>query len=145
MNRNRRFLEKEDSVLKGSCLCGGIRYEIDGVLESITNCHCTQCRKASGASFAISAPVPANLFRIVAGSELLKGWESSPGVWRCFCGRCGSPIVKRYDGRPEIVRLRPGTLDTDPGVKPSKHIFVGSKAPWVDITDGLPTFERLGS
>lgn len=132
-------------MLKGSCLCGGIRYEIDGDLGPITNCHCSQCRKASGASFAISAPVPANSFRIVAGAELLKDWESSPGTRRCFCGRCGSPIVKRYDAKPEIVRLRPGTLDTDPGVKPSKHIFVGSKAPWVDTTDGLPTFERLGA
>jgi len=71
----------------------------------------------------------------------LKEWESSPGKRRCFCGRCGSPILKRNDARPEILRLRLGTLDTDPGVKPSKHIYVGSKAPWVEIKDGLPQSE----
>lgn len=128
-------------MLKGSCLCGGIRYEIDGNLGPVANCHCTQCRKASGASFTTSASVPATSFRLVAGAELLREWESSPGVRRCFCGRCGSSIVKRNDAKPDTVRLRLGTLDTDPGVKPSKHIFVGSKAGWVDITDGLPAFD----
>jgi hypothetical protein len=128
-------------MLSGSCLCGGIRYEIDAALGPVTNCHCSRCRKASGAAFASNASVPAASFRFVAGAELLKEWESSPGVRRCFCGRCGSPILKRHDARPETLRLRLGTLDTDPGVKPSRHIFVGSKAPWVEITDGLPTLE----
>ncbi len=132
-------------MLKGSCLCGGIRYEIDANLESVANCHCSQCRKASGASFTTNASVPTASFRIVAGSELLREWESSPGIRRGFCGRCGSPIVKRNNARPDIARLRLGTLDTDPGVKPSRHIFVGSKAAWMEITDALPVFERAGS
>lgn len=126
-------------MLKGSCLCGGIRYEIDGDLGPVVNCHCAQCRKSSGASFTTNASVPAASFCFVAGAELLKEWESSAKVRRCFCGRCGSPILKRADSNPEIVRLRLGTLDTDPGAKPSKHIYVGSKAPWVEIADGLPT------
>ena len=129
-------------MLKGSCLCGGIRYEIDASLERVTNCHCSQCRKASGASFATNASAPATSFRIVEGADLLREWESSPGIRRCFCGRCGSPIVKRNEARPEIVRLRLGTLDMNPGVKPSRHVFAGSKAAWVEITDGLPVFEK---
>jgi hypothetical protein len=128
-------------MLKGSCLCGGVRYEIDAELESVSHCHCGQCRKASGAAFGTGATIPAASFRFVAGEELMNEWESSPGKRRCFCGRCGSPILKRNDAHPENVRLRLGTLDTDPGVKPSKHIWVGSKAPWVEITDGLPQSE----
>ncbi len=129
-------------MLKGSCLCGGIRYEIDADLGPVTNCHCIQCRKASGASFATNASVPAGSFRFVVGGDLLREWESSPGIRRCFCGRCGSQILKRKDASPESIRLRLGTLDTDPGVKPSKHIFVGSKAAWLEITDDLPVFEK---
>ena len=128
-------------MLKGSCLCGGIRYEIDADLGPITNCHCGQCRKASGAAFASNASLPAGKFRFITGAELLKEWESSPGRRRCFCGRCGSPILKRNADQPETVRLRLGTLDTDPRIKPSRHIFVGSKAPWVDITDNLPRID----
>lgn len=128
-------------MLKGSCLCGGIQYEIDANLGPVTNCHCIQCRKASGASFATNASIPASSFRFVVGADLLKEWESSRGIRRCFCGRCGSQILKRNDARSEIIRLRLGTLDTDPEVKPSKHIFVGSKAAWLEITDGLPVFE----
>ena len=125
-------------MLKGSCLCGGIRYEIAAELKSVSNCHCSQCRKASGASFGTGATIPAASFRFVAGEDLLKQWESSPGKRRCFCGQCGSQILKRNDAHPESIRLRLGTLDTDPGIKPARHIYVGSKAPWVDITDGLP-------
>jgi len=126
-------------MLKGSCLCGGIQYEIEAELGPVTNCHCSQCRKASGAAFASNASVSSAAFCFLTGAELLREWESSPGVKRCFCGRCGSPILKRHDARPETVRLRLGTLDTDPRVKPSRHIYVASKAPWVDIpVDGLP-------
>ena len=128
-------------MLTGSCLCGGIRYEIDAELKAVSNCHCGQCRKASGAAFGTGATIPTASFRFLVGEELLKEWESSPGKRRCFCGRCGSPILKRNDARPETLRLRLGTLDTDPGVKPSKHIYVGSKAPWVEIKDGLPQSE----
>ncbi len=132
-------------MLKGSCLCGGIRYEIDGEVGPITNCHCGQCRKASGASFATNASVSASSFRFVAGAELLREWESSPGKRRCFCGRCGSPILKRSADAPKTLRLRLGTLDGDPRRKPSRHIYVGSKAPWVEIIDDLPRFDGSGS
>lgn len=125
-------------MLKGSCLCGGIRYEIDAELTAVSNCHCGQCRKASGAAFGTGATIPTASFRFIAGEELLEAWESSPGKRRCFCRRCGSPILKRNDARPESLRLRLGTLDSDPGVKPSKHIYVGSKAPWFEIKGDLP-------
>lgn len=125
-------------MLSGSCLCGGVKYEIEGVLESITNCHCSLCRKMSGSAFSSGASVPAGSFRFVSGQDLLKEWESSPGYHRVFCGRCGSPLIKRKAKDPENLRLRVGTLDSDPSVKISKHLHVGSKAPWVELGDGLP-------
>jgi hypothetical protein len=92
----------------------------------------------SGSAFASGATISAKIFRFVAGEELLKEWQSSPGYHRVFCGRCGSPILKRKAKDPDQLRLRVGTLDGDPGVKISKHTHVRSKAPWVEIVDGLP-------
>lgn len=128
-------------MLKGSCLCGGVRYEIDGALEAITNCHCSLCRKMSGSAFSSGASISADSFRIVAGNEILHQWESSPGYFRNFCSRCGSPLFKIKAKDPKVIRLRVGSLDTDPGVKISKHLHVKSKAPWVEIKDGLPQTE----
>ena len=128
-------------MLTGSCLCGGVKYEIDGGINAVTNCHCSLCRKMSGSAFASGATIPASSFRFTVGENLLKEWESSPGYQRVFCGRCGSPILKRKIKEPENLRLRVGTLDTDPGVKMSKHTHVRSKAPWVEIKDGLPQSE----
>ena len=72
---------------------------------------------------------------------MLGEWQSSPGKRRCFCRQCGSPILKRNDDNPETIRLRLGTLDSDPGNKPTRNIYIGSKAPWFEITDQLPRYE----
>ena len=98
------------------------RYQIDGELGAVTNCHCSLCRKMSGSAFSSGSTIPTASFRFVAGEDLLKEWESSPGYHRVFCGRCGSPILKKKDKDAEHLRFRPGTLDSDPGVKASKHI-----------------------
>ena len=125
-------------MLTGSCLCGGVKYQIDGEITAVSNCHCSLCRKMSGSAFSSGATVPAASFRFVAGEDLLQKWESSPGYHRVFCGRCGSPLIKRKVKDPASLRLRVGTLDSDPRVKMSKHTHVRSKAPWVEIQDGLP-------
>ncbi len=125
-------------MLEGSCLCRGVRYEIAGKLGPSVHCHCGQCRKASGASFTTNASVATRNFRFVEGEPLVGKFESSPGQFRCFCTRCGSPLIKRLAAKPEEVRLRLGTLDSDPGTKPAAHIFVSFKAPWTIITDDLP-------
>ena len=125
-------------MLKGSCLCGAVLYEISGKLGPAVHCHCSQCRKASGASFTTNASVPIDDFKFVSGEALVGEFESSPGQSRCFCTRCGSPLIKRNAAKPAEVRLRLGTLDADPGVQVAAHIFVSSKAPWMPITDDLP-------
>jgi hypothetical protein len=125
-------------VLKGSCLCGGIRYQITGPLTNPLNCHCSMCRKAHGAAFRSRAGVRAEDFRWVSGEELLTWYESSPGNHRRFCRQCGSPMLSRFDYDRSVYGLPLGALDDDPKTTPAKHVFVANKAPWHDITDDLP-------
>jgi hypothetical protein len=131
----------EAVMLEGSCLCGAVRYRIDGNLGPIVNCHCSQCRKASGAGFATNASASKAEFRFLSGEELLGRFESSPGQFRCFCSRCGSPVVKLNQAKPDEVRVRLGTLDGDPGRRPEGHFLVSAKAPWTTIADDLPRIE----
>lgn len=131
-------------VLQGGCLCGAVRYEIAaGGLGAIVLCHCSQCRKAQGSAFAANAPVRTADFRLLAGTDALRAYASSPSKWRSFCGRCGSPIHSRRDGAPEWVRLRIGTLDTPITARPAAHIHVASKAAWWPIQDALPQHPGL--
>lgn len=127
-------------AIRGSCLCGTVRYEISGSFAGAGHCHCSMCRKSHGAAFATWAFVNPDQFRWTAGGESVAGYKSSPGRERCFCKRCGSPLVATHSGKVTEVVL--GTVDGDPGVRPREHIFVGSKAPWYEITDGLPQYRE---
>ena len=125
-------------MLRGSCLCGMVRYEINGTPQSMYYCHCGMCRKATGSSFATNMLVRTDDLKVISGEELLKGFESSPNEFRYFCSECGSPVLNRAAGRKGTISVRCGTLDTNPGVRPAVHTFTASKAPWFEITDGLP-------
>jgi hypothetical protein len=127
-------------VLNGGCLCGGVRYRIDGKLGPIVQCHCSMCRKAGGSAFAANASVRAEAFSVVAGAELVTEYESSPGKFRAFCSRCGSPLYARWTAFPGVRRVRLGTLDDDPGSRPIASAHVASRAPWYAIEDSLERF-----
>ena len=127
-------------TLRGSCLCGGMKYEVDGPIGPVVNCHCSMCRKATGAAFRTRAAVPASSFRWLAGENLLAGYESSPGETRTFCRVCGATLATLFRDRPDEIGLPLGTRDDDPGVRPEAHVYVDSKAPWFEITDDLPRF-----
>jgi len=77
-------------------------------------------------------------FRFVQGEDLLTSYRSSADTIRRFCRICGSPVVNSWDPEPDSYGLAMGSLDDDPGVRPLCHEFVGSKAPWYEITDNLP-------
>jgi hypothetical protein len=130
----------EGAALEGGCLCGGVRYRIAGKLGPAIYCHCNKCRRASGSAFAANAPVRLRYFEIAAGAELVREYESSPGKFRAFCGRCGSPLYSRSDADPETRRIRLGTLDADPGRRPLAHFWVSEQAPWHEIHDALPRY-----
>jgi pimeloyl-ACP methyl ester carboxylesterase len=124
----------------GHCLCGAVRLEIAGEFLHAYYCHCSRCRRATASSFATNGFVRAEDLRIAAGEDALGRFESTPGVFRHFCARCGSQLFNRNDHVPQIRSVRLGVMDGDPGIRPVCHIFVGSKAPWTEIHDGLPTF-----
>ena len=130
-------------MLTGSCLCGGIRYEIVGPVGAALYCHCSMCRKAQGSAFRARLAVPKSSFRFTQGEELLTSYRSSADTVRRFCRVCGSPVVNSWDPEPGNYGLAMGTLDDDPGVRPACHEFVRSKAPWYDITDSLPQYEQF--
>ncbi|KRB64163.1 GFA family protein [Noviherbaspirillum sp. Root189] len=126
----------------GSCLCRGVQYRIHGPLTDVLNCHCSMCRKLHASAFRTRAKVASKDWEWVSGENLVKYHESSPGEHKGFCSECGSSLLTRFDKHPEVLGFPLGTLDTDPGVRAGRHVFVGSKAPWFEITDQLPQHEE---
>lgn len=126
-------------MVMGSCLCEGVQYKVDGQLSRMGHCHCSMCRKAHGAAFGTYAKVAVADFSVLSGSELIERYESSPGIQRTFCRRCGSTL--QYIAGGAFFALAVGTLDEDPGVRPEYHIWVGSKAPWYEFHDDLLSYE----
>jgi len=125
-------------MIQGSCLCGGIAFEVDAI-EFMLNCHCSRCRKAQGAPFSTYACVARDALRLNQGEELIAEFESSPGFHRNFCRVCGSR-APHLGENSKSWGVPAGLLDGDPGVSPSLHISVASKAAWWEITDKLPQF-----
>ncbi len=122
----------------GRCLCGGIRYAIDGAIGPIDHCHCSMCRRAHGAPFSTFGRVRRADLRILAGSELLTGHASSEHVIRSFGSRCGTRLFVRHAALPDADFVAIGSLDEEPEARPEAHIFVASKAGWYTIADDLP-------
>ncbi len=125
----------------GGCLCGSVRFEITGPIRNIVYCHCSQCRKAQGSAFATNGIVRASDFKIVSETNVLTGYESTPGQTKYFCKICGSPILSKTESKPEQVRVRLGTIESDISERPLAHIFVTSKANWEEISGDLPQYE----
>jgi hypothetical protein len=133
--------------LRGRCLCGGVTYQIDGELPTHDGdlplpvyCHCTDCQLHTGGAFFASCMTPLSQFTVTKGSELLRRYESRAGVFRSFCGHCGSSMFYENDAEPGRLYFALGTVEGFT-TRPRAHIFVRSKAPWYDINDDLPRFE----
>lgn len=128
--------------MTADCLCGGVRIEITGKLGALVYCHCSRCRKAQGTAFGANADVRRTYWRWLGGEDLIREFESSPGVFRAFCSRCGSSIYSRRPDAPDVLRIRLGILNDDPERRSLAHFHVASKAPWYEIADGLPQFAQ---
>jgi hypothetical protein len=127
-------------VLAGSCLCAAVRYAVADAFLYAANCHCSLCRRATGAAFKPFAGIERDKLRITEGAAdlMLFGDDSAHDA---HCRRCGSLLYSVVrDGA--FVHVAMGTLADDPTVRPSAHIFVGSKAPWFTIADDLPQHEE---
>jgi hypothetical protein len=130
----------DEIELRGSCLCGGLRYELTGALHRVIHCHCSMCRKATGAAFRTRASVRSHEFRWTQGESLLGRYPSSPGQTRTFCTACGATLITLFQDHPEFLGLALGSLDADPRIRAVAHVHVASKAPWFEITDDLPQY-----
>ncbi len=130
-------------TVHGSCLCGDVAWEANGPLEFMHHCHCGRCRKLHGIGFATDLMCQAADVRVVRGQDAIARFETSPGVMRKFCRRCGSGVTDGEATWQSFAFMPAGPLDDDPGIRPVGHIFVGSKASWCDISDDLPRFEAF--
>ena len=128
-------------TLSGGCNCGGVRFEIGGPLDGDASyCHCTRCQRRTGTAASPQVRVARSAFRFVSGEELVHEWVPPDGWPKCFCSVCGSALWSR-DPSGEIMSVRLGLFDEDPGVRPQFRQFVAYAAAWEPLPDdGLPRF-----
>lgn len=136
-----RDADTRRTTIEGSCLCGAVRYRVTGPFLRAGHCHCTRCRKHSGAAGCVQGRVRREDFQLLTGEEMLRVYRPEPGAAaKVFCARCGSSLFGGSWPEGPEVSIRLGGLDGDPGIRPQYHTFVESRAPWDEITDDLPQF-----
>jgi hypothetical protein len=127
-------------MLAGRCECGAVRYRVADEFLYASNCHCSNCRASTGSAFKPFAGIERDKLEVVEGADTLLVWGDDTGN-HTRCGICGSLLYSVVrDG--EYVHVAMGSLVDEPSIRPTKHIFVGSKAPWFEITDDLPQAEK---
>jgi hypothetical protein len=127
-------------------MCGAVRFEVSEPLVGAAYCHCKRCQRRTGTAFSVTGLTQPGSFAVTQGDDRVKAYEPGDGGWRkSFCGDCGSQLFTINPEDPNLVAVRLGALDGDPGVRPSLHQFVDYAAPWEPIPDdGLQRFpERL--
>jgi len=132
--------DSHQSTGDGSCLCGAVSFTLEGI-DSMSHCHCSMCRKIHGSAFATY--LNARMLRWTSGSKHVRQYESSPNFVRAFCDQCGSVLPHASNGGSGYA-VPAGLLNSDPGIRASKHIFAESVAPWYRITDKLEQVTHYG-
>ena len=130
-------------MLRGACECGAVRYRVEDAFRYAANCHCSRCRAATGSAFKAFAGIEREKLEVTDGRERLHvhGEEALNDTRCALCGSLLFSVVREG----EWVHVALGSLVDPPSLRPTKHIFVGSKAPWFEITDDLPQFEEHAS
>ena len=128
--------------IRGSCLCGGVQFEIDRAVGPVELCHCARCRKVSGSSALMTVGVRTADYRLLSGAELIRSFTApilyAPPAYRStFCARCGSQVPPAQP-EGEQFEIAAGTFDEDPGVRPDRHIFVELAPVWMETGEDLP-------
>ncbi len=128
-------------AIRGGCLCGAVAFEIQGRISPIQTCLCSRCRKASGSAFSAALLCAAKSFRWLRGQDGIATFPLSTGFVSAFCRTCGSPLpLPATEGKVKAIPA--GSLDGELGTRIVQHIFVGSKADWFELTDGLPQHDE---
>ncbi len=128
----------------GGCMCGAVRYQATGDPISVSPCHCHSCRRYTGAPVVTLVGYNADQMRFTGDERRI--YESSPGVGRAFCGKCGTPLTWEGDGElGPLVEVHISTLDTPDAFVPTSHAFHPERIAWFDIADGLPRYAGFKS
>ncbi len=128
--------------LSGSCLCGGVRFEVTEPFERVTQCHCTNCKKISGGTGTTNGRTRTEAIRVLEGEELLRTFQPVEGTAKTFCSVCGSNLFGGGWPRSERASVRLSALDSPFDQRPGSHVFVRSVAPWETLPDdGAERFE----
>jgi hypothetical protein len=130
------------ATVRGSCLCGGVRFELEPPFSDANYCHCSRCRKHSGSDYGVQGRVPRERFRLLQGEELITVYRPEEGRVKAFCSVCGSSLFGREWPEGDEVAIRLGALDDDPGIRGEWHAFVDSRG-WTELPDdGLPRYAQ---
>lgn len=129
-------------LLEGGCLCGEIRYKVNGTLIDAGYCHCSICRRASGAPVVAWLTVPVQSFSYLQGKPSV--YRSSAHSQREFCGRCGTQLVFRRTEDPVTADVTIASLDDPSLIEPEYHIWRESRIPWFETIDTLPRHDDSG-
>ena len=126
----------------GSCLCGAVKYVVNGPIKAVANCHCNTCQKTTGSVFATTAVIGEKDLEIIEGQDSLANYQVSEKVTKYFCRTCGTPIFNFHKKYPGNCMTQVGSLDEPSLAAPAINIFCESMLPWVkDIAD-LKCFDR---
>lgn len=128
--------------LEGGCLCGRVRYRIDGAPHHADYCHCRICQRASGAPVVPWLTIATRGFKWIEGEPAM--YRSSPGAERLFCATCGTPLVFRELADQEMLDVTLASLDDPTAVIPGHHIWTSSRIAWFDTADDLPRYPEQG-
>lgn len=121
----------------GSCLCGSVRFRVDGPLRPVVYCHCSQCRKQSGHFYAATDAADADI--TIEGGEAITWYAASDFAKRGFCSTCGSALFWKENDSDRVSILM-GSLDKPTGITARAHIFCADKGDYYEITDGLEQY-----
>jgi len=126
-------------VVTGGCLCGGVRFEVRGPFLRAGHCHCSRCRRHSGAAVSTQGRVRREHFHLASGEHLIRTYRPDMNASvKAFCVACGSSLFGGTWPEGDEISIRLGCIDGDPGIRPQYHTFVASRAPWDEIHDDLP-------
>jgi hypothetical protein len=128
--------------VRGSCLCGAVAYEARLPLIKFVNCHCSRCRKASGSAHSVNAYVLPDAFRWTRGEDVVRRFDlpEARSFATAFCSRCGSPVPHATRSGREVI-IPAGSLDAEPGAKPSVHNHWSSRAEWAVLEEDIPKLD----
>jgi hypothetical protein len=132
-----------DAKMTGGCMCGAVRYETTGDPFGVGHCHCHSCRRHNGAAVVTLAGFKVGQVKFTGDER--KVYNSSPGVARAFCGKCGTPLTWEADGGDlgPIIELHISTFDDPDTLVPTSHAFYPERIRWLEVLDNLPRFEGL--